>query len=125
MLFMSCWFNLGKQYLLRNLFMSVRFCNFEEYRLLKYNLMILWISLFFFFCLFVCLFCCCCFFGIRFSFFLFLILFFIGYFLYFHFKCCPLSQFPSLPKTPYHILPPSALMRVFHLLSKLYFNLLL
>jgi hypothetical protein len=26
----------------------------------------------------------------------------IRYFLYFHFKCYPLSRFPSLPKSPYH-----------------------
>ena len=39
--------------------------------------------------------------------------FFIGYFLYLHFKYYPLSQFPSLPETPYHILPPTASMRAF------------
>ena len=44
----------------------------------------------------------------RFSF-----LFFIGYFLYLHFKHYPLSRFPSLPETPYYIHPPPASMRVF------------
>jgi hypothetical protein len=39
--------------------------------------------------------------------------FLIGYFLYLHFKCYPLSQFPSLPETPYPILPTPASMRVF------------
>jgi hypothetical protein len=37
----------------------------------------------------------------------------IGYFLYLHFKCYPLSRFPSLPETSYHILPSPA-MRVFY-----------
>jgi hypothetical protein len=37
---------------------------------------------------------------------------FIGYFLYLHFKCYPLSQFAHL-ETPYPILHPPASMRVF------------
>ena len=41
------------------------------------------------------------------------IFFFIGYFLYLHFKCYPLTWFPSLLETPYHILPPPASVRVF------------
>jgi hypothetical protein len=41
------------------------------------------------------------------------ILFFIGYFLYLHFKCYPLSQFPSILETPYHILHLPAYMMVF------------
>jgi hypothetical protein len=48
--------------------------------------------------------------------FLFIFFFFFfknGYFVYLHFKSYPLSQFPSLPETPYHILPPPASMRVF------------
>jgi hypothetical protein len=36
---------------------------------------------------------------------LFIYLFFIGYFLYLHFKHYPLSSFPSLLEIPYHILP--------------------
>ena len=40
-------------------------------------------------------------------------LFFIWYFLYLHFKCYPLFQFPSLMETPYYILLPRAYMRVF------------
>jgi hypothetical protein len=43
----------------------------------------------------------------------FLLFFFIGYFLYLHFKCYTLSQFPTLLETPYHILCPPASMRVF------------
>jgi hypothetical protein len=39
--------------------------------------------------------------------------FFLGYFLYLHFECYPLSWFPSFLETPYHILSPSASMRVF------------
>ena len=35
-----------------------------------------------------------------------IIFFFIGYFLYLHFKCYPLSWFPSLSGTLYHILLP-------------------
>jgi hypothetical protein len=61
-----------------------------------------------FFLLFVCLFVC---FWFVLGF--FLLLFFIGYFLYLHFKCYPLSWFPSLPETPYPILPPPASVRVF------------
>jgi hypothetical protein len=38
--------------------------------------------------------------------------FFIGYFLYLHFKCHPLSQSPP-PKALYPILPPPVSMRVF------------
>ena len=38
---------------------------------------------------------------VRTDFFFFFL--FIGYFLYLHFKCYPLSQFPSLLETPYHI----------------------
>jgi hypothetical protein len=37
----------------------------------------------------------------------------IRYFLYLHFKCYPLSQFPPSPETPYPILTPPASMRVF------------
>ena len=37
---------------------------------------------------------------------------FIGYFLYLHFKWYPISWNPSLPETPYHILPSSDSMRV-------------
>jgi hypothetical protein len=44
------------------------------------------------------------------------ILFLIGYFLYLHFECCPLSQFPSLPETPYPIIPPPASLGIFLLL---------
>jgi hypothetical protein len=39
------------------------------------------------------------------------VIFLIGYFLYLHFKCYPLSQFP--PGNPYPILPPPASMRMF------------
>jgi hypothetical protein len=46
-----------------------------------------------------------CFLGIGFCFVL------IEYFLYLHFKCCPLSQSP--PGNPYPIPPPPASMRVF------------
>jgi hypothetical protein len=42
----------------------------------------------------------------------FFFLFLIGYFLYLHFKCYPLSWFPSLAETRYDILPPPASMRV-------------
>jgi hypothetical protein len=40
-------------------------------------------------------------------------LFLITYFLYLHFKCYPLSQYPLLLETPYPILPSPASMRVF------------
>ena len=42
------------------------------------------------------------------------LVFFFNY-IYFnlHFKCCILSQFPTHPETPYHILCPPASMRVF------------
>jgi hypothetical protein len=38
---------------------------------------------------------------------------FIGNFLYLHFKCHPLSWFPFLLETPYHIVPSPASLRVF------------
>jgi hypothetical protein len=50
------------------------------------------------------------------------VLFLIGYFLYLQFECYPLSQFPSLPETPYHIFPTPVSMRVFFL-SPTYFHL--
>jgi hypothetical protein len=40
-----------------------------------------------------------------------LFIIFIGYFIYLHFKCYPLSWFP--PETPYSIPPPPASMRVY------------
>jgi hypothetical protein len=36
----------------------------------------------------------------------------LGYFIYLHFKCYPLSQFPPPPENPYPISPPPASMRV-------------
>jgi hypothetical protein len=46
-----------------------------------------------------------------------IIIIFIGYFLYLHFKCYPLSRSPTptpaFLETPYHILSPPASMRVF------------
>ena len=48
---------------------------------------------------------------VTYFFLLLLLLFKIGYFLYLHFKCYPLSWFPSLLETPYHIFLPPASMR--------------
>jgi hypothetical protein len=39
---------------------------------------------------------------------------FIRCFLYLHFKCYALSQFPSFLETPYHILPPPSMRGFLH-----------